>query len=170
MNFKKFIAIIALAVLILPTSAHATTTNLITNGNFSSGSANWTTGGSVTFPNVAICGGSSSPRVQLDPGESIEQTFDVGVFSLYELIATYHLINDTDNYYDQLAISVKNNDTGVMEVFYLRGSLWTNCPWNAQYHTMSNDYDNANVTVRFYVSSLSTSGWYIDNVGFWATT
>lgn len=128
------------------------------------------TGGSVTFPSVAICGGNASERVQLDPGESIQQTFDVGVFSLYELIATYHLINDTDNYYDQLTITVTNNDTNVSEAFYLRGSTWTNCPLTAQSFTMANDYDNANVTVCFYVSSLSTSGWYIDNVGFWATT
>lgn len=167
MTLRKFVAAIALAVLMLPTSAHATTYNHITNGNFSSNLTGWSSTG--TIATVGICGGGSSKRVQLDPGEYVEQTFTASQFSLWELTATYHLINDTDNYYDQLTMSVTNNSTSVTEGFYLRGSTWTNCGGGTT-STMSNDYDNISVTVRFEVSSLSTSGWYIDNVGFWGTT
>ena len=37
------------------------------------------------------------------------------------------LVNDTNNFYDQLTITVRNNSTNATEVFYERGTTWTNC-------------------------------------------
>lgn len=50
----------------------------------------------------------------------------------------------------------------------VRGSSFTNSCNDTVTLNLANDYDNASVTVRFESQSLSTSGWYIDDVAFWA--
>lgn len=168
MKLRNFVAAV-LAVFILPLSAQAgcviNSCNLITDGDFSSGGLYWDESGNVTYGNITTCSGTSA-RVRIDPGQSISQTFTSGGNFDYELLFDGWLVNDTDNYYDQLTITVRNNDSGVSEVFYRRGSAWTNCT-DTFSENLANDYDGASVTVTLAVSSLSTSGWYIDNVALW---
>lgn len=171
MKFKNFVAAF-LAVFVLPFSAYANCMFdgciLNLNANFSTGPGSyWTPGGSVTFPQQALCGsGSTNHRALLDPGESISQTFEAGVWDQYDLLFNAWLVNDTENFYDQLTITVRNESTQVSEVFYFRGTTWTNCSSSFS-QTLQNDYDNVDITLTFEVSSLASSGWYIDNAALW---
>ena len=168
MKVRNLVAVM-LAVLVMPFSAQASCigSSCIINldPDFSDAGTYWTENGNVTYGNITTCSGTSA-RVRLDPGESISQTFTPGSNFDYNLLLDAFLINDTDNFYDQLTITVRNNSTSVSEVFYLRGSSWTNCSSSFS-QDFANDYDNVSVTVTLEVQSLSTSGWYLDNIAFW---
>jgi len=165
----RYLVAVALAVLVMPFSAQATCilNSCIINEDpdFSDAGMYWTESGNVTYGNITTCSGTSA-RVRIDPGQSISQTFTPGSNFDYNLLLDAFLVNDTDNFYDQLTVTVRNNSTNVSEVFYERGSAWTNCSSTFS-KDLTNDYDNVSVTVTVAVSSLSTSGWYLDNVAFW---
>ena len=160
------LALIAVVILAVPVTASAclfSACDYITNGTFTNNGTGWNTGG-ASFVNGTGC--STSKMAELAPGEYIEQTFTPGAHSSWELLYRAFIVNDTDNYYDQLMITVTNNSTSQVEAFNLRGSSYTSsCTYLS--HILSNDYDNVSVTVRFEVQSLGTSSWRIDNVAFW---
>jgi len=171
---KIYSVVLALVVLMTPYVQAKTCfynqCDYITDGGFTYGSTYWQTGGGngVTFPNDTSCYGSKVAH--LDNTEWISQSFYVddtytGGFDLQ--LRIYHL-NDTDNWYDQLRITVTNTDTNVSEVFYVRGSSYTtSCGLNV-FH-LSNDYSNAHVTVKFDVAYLALGQFELDDVGFWGT-
>ncbi len=169
MKLKNFVAAV-LAVFVMPYSAYACIFGgciLTLDYNFSEGGEYWDEGGDVSYPQQSLCGsGSSNTRALLEPGESISQTFETGEFNQYDLLFNAWLVSDTNNFYDQLTITVRNESTNATEVFYARGTTWTNCSSSFS-QTLQNDYDNVNVTVTFEVSGTSMSGWYIDNAAFW---
>lgn len=143
----------------------------VSNATFSSDGLYWTTGGGngVTFPYASQCGTTTNKVAHLDNTEYIEQSFYVDdTYVEFSLNFNLWHLNDTNNFYDQLRITVTNDDTNVSEVFYIRGSSFTtNCSSLQQNYNLANDYSNANVTVKFDVSYSSLGQYEIDNVGFW---
>lgn len=138
-----------------------------TDGVFANGGAYWVESLGVTYPTVTVCG-SSSKRVQLGPGQEIEQTFDVDAsYTSFDVTLKPYLINDTDNYFDELTVTATNNDNSQSEFSRWRGSTFNNnCNSQVVTFTLQNDYSNSNVTLKFRVGSLSASSWYVDNIQF----
>lgn len=175
--FKKIYAALVVVVLAVTPVAQAKSCILngcqyVTNATFANSGTDWTTGGGngVTFPNASQCGTTTNKVAHLDNTEYIEQTFYVDdAYTEYHLNFDLYHLNDSNNWYDQLKVTVTNEDTSATETFYIRGSSFTtNCSSLQQNFILANDYDYADVTVRFEVSYLSLGQFEIDNVGFWA--
>ncbi|HEX7807107.1 MAG TPA: hypothetical protein VF608_00195, partial [Thermoanaerobaculia bacterium] len=78
----------------------------------------------VTFPVEAGCSGSHV--AEFDNGDELWRfPFADGTYTSFTLSFRASLLNDTDNFYDELKITVKNRDTGVSEVSYLHGNSYT---------------------------------------------
>lgn len=140
----------------------------LSNTTFSTGGTGWTTGGSVSYPTTNACG-ASNKSAQLDNTETIAQSVYIDdSYNDYSVEFDLYLLNDTDNWYDQLKVTVKNDDTNVTETFYFHGSSFdNNCGSPRIVIPLSNDYDLSNITVKFENSYLATGSWQIDNVNFW---
>jgi hypothetical protein len=137
-----------------------------TNSHFGSGLSYWNTGGA----SVATGNCYSSNMAVLNPGEWLERDqFEVDdVYTSYKVQFRAWLVNDNDNFYDELKVRVTNDDTGVYEEWVLHGSNYTNhCGYNT--FNLNNDYDGANVTVKFTSGNFTLKDWQIDDVGFFAT-
>ena len=174
---KKLYAVLIVVVLVVTPVAQAKSCILngcqyVTNATFSSSGLDWTTGGGngVTFPNASQCGTTTNKVAHLDNTEYIEQSFYVDdTYTEFHINFDLYHLNDSNNWYDQLKITVRNDDTSASEVFYIRGSSFTtNCSSLQQNFILANDYSNANVTVKFEVAYLALGQFEIDNVGFWA--
>lgn len=169
---KLQFAVVALAILAFPFSAQAKTCfwgscNYVEDGAFVNSGTYWTEA-STTYPTVTGCTSLGSTIVaQVGNSGYVEQTFEVdSSYTSYNVDFRAFLLNDTDNWYDQLKVTVTNLDTNQSEVFYLRGSSYTtSCNLNS--FTLSNDYDNATVKVRFDVSYSTLGTWQVDDVAFW---
>lgn len=168
---KLQLALIALVILAFPFSAQAKSCfwfscDYIEDGQFYYSGTYWDEDNYVTYPLASnVC--NSSRVAEIGNDSAVEQTFYVDdSFNFYELVFHPILLDDTDNWYDQLKVTVYNHTTNSYETFYLRGSSFSNSCNNETY-TLSNDYDNDWVTVRFEVAYLSLSSWQIDNVQFW---
>jgi hypothetical protein len=119
----------------------------------------------VTFPVESVCGGTSYVA-ELENTDSIWRfPFADGTYTSFTLSFRATLLNDTDNFYDELKVTVRNRDTGVSEVSYLHGNSYTShCGLNTIY--LSNNYSNANVLVLFESGIFSLHKWQIDDVSF----
>lgn len=138
-----------------------------TNNHFGSGFAYWTTGGSPAIANPGNCYGSA--MAELDNTEYVERSFYVdNAYTSYKVQFRAWLVNDNDNFYDELKVRVTNNDTGAYEQYTLHGSSYVNQCGNITFN-LSNDYDYANVTVRVSSGNFSIRKWQIDDVSFFAT-
>jgi hypothetical protein len=104
----------------------------------------------------------------LDNGEAIWRfPYVDATYSSFKLQFRAYLPGDTNNFYDELKVTVKNNATQVTETMYLHGNSYdTHCGYNSFY--LSNDYSNANVTVTFQSGGLSSHVWQVEDVGFFA--
>jgi hypothetical protein len=173
---KIFVALLALAVLVTPyaeaKTCVGTTCNYIdaaTNSGFDNAShgAYWSYDSGVTFVTENICSGGSYVAA-LDNGEAIWRfPYIDAAYSSYKLSFKAYLPGDTNNFYDELKITVKNNSTQVTETMYLHGNSYnTSC--SAVEFYLSNDYDYVNTTVVFESGGLSSHVWQIEDVGFWA--
>lgn len=100
-----------------------------------------------------------SPTMYIDGSYGTHTKFEVE-FNLY-------LLNDTDNWYDQLKVIVKNHDTNVTETFYIRGDTY-NTTCTRRLLKLSRNYLNHNVSVRFEVGWLTLGKYQIDGVSFWS--
>lgn len=168
---KLQLALIALVILAFPFSAQAkscfwNSCDYITDGQFASSGTYWNYNSYVSFPLANnVC--NTSRVAEIGNNGVLSQTFYVDdSFTSYELVFHPILLNDTDNWYDQLKVTVYNHTTNSYETFYLRGSSFSNS-CNNEVYALSNDYDNDYVTVSFEVAYLSLSNWQIDNVQFW---
>jgi hypothetical protein len=172
---KKIYSVVAVVMVLVTPIAQAKTClstqcNYITNGSFPSGSTTgWTLGGGngVSVLTDTSCYGSKV--IELQNTEYAQQSFyvDDTYNNGFRLVfRTYHT-NDTDNWYDQLKVTVTNTDTNQSETMYLHGNSYsTHC--NLHVFSLSNNYSNANVTVKFEVAYLATGEYQIDDVAFWA--
>jgi hypothetical protein len=174
---KKIIFLIVAVLLTLPYSAQAQTCfhyscEYIMDGDFE-GSHSWSSAGGngVTYATITdpcLSGSVSTKVAELQNTESITRTFSTAAHSQWELEFNLYLQNDTENWYDQLKVTVKNNTTNQTETFYFHGDTY-NSSCTKRVLTLTKDYDNASVTVKFENSYLATGTWQIDNVGFWGT-
>jgi hypothetical protein len=170
---KVYLVLFALAVLVTPyaeaKTCYGISCNYIdaaTNSGFASNGAYWTYDPGVTFPTETSC--YSSKVAELDNGEAIWRFPLIdAAYSSYKLSFRAYLPGDTNNFYDELTVTVTNRDTGVSESMVLHGSSYdTHCASNQFY--LANDYDYADVTVTFESGGFSNHKWQIDDVGFWA--
>ena len=171
---KIFSVLVAVLLLVAPYAQAKTCTGIScnfidTNAGFDSGLTDWTTGG-VTV-NTGSCYSSAMAHfVPGPPGRWLQRDqFEVDTaYASYKLVFRAWLVNDNNNFYDELKVRVTNDDTGAYEEWVLHGSTYTNhCDFNTFY--LSNDYDNARVTVKFYIGNFTIRTWQIDDVGFFAS-
>lgn len=125
----------------------------------------WTVDG-ASFVTETSC--YNTTVAQIGPSDSISISFYVdSTYSDFSLQFRLFLPIDPNSAYDQLVVTVRNNDTNVSEAFYYNGNTYnTQCGKLAL--DLSNDYSNSEVTVTFYGSGLTAHPWQIDNVGFFA--
>ena len=136
----------------------------VQNGNFEQGGQYWTSSG-VSFPNVYRCN-YWTYVAQLQGTEYIEQTFYVDdTFSSFSVGYEAFLLGDTDNYYDELKITVTNLSTNQTELRRLRGSTF-NSTCALQSWQLSRNYSNVWVKVRFEAGQYTLGTWELDNIQF----
>ncbi|HEX7150049.1 MAG TPA: hypothetical protein VF618_01080 [Thermoanaerobaculia bacterium] len=176
---KKILFLIVAVLLTIPYAAEAQvcfhySCEYIEDGHFE-GTHGWGSGGGngVTFATISDpCAHVSTPRnttvAELQNTEYITRTFTTDAHTDWDLEFNLFIVNDTENWYDQLKVTVKNNTTNQTETFYFHGNN-TNSSCTKKVLNLANDYDNASVTVKFENSYLATATWQIDNVGFWGT-
>lgn len=138
------------------------------NSNFQASpwDTNWSAGGASSV--TEGCFGTVA--AEIGPGDTltrdqfyVDNTYTNGFALQFRL----QLPNDTDSAFDQLAVTVTNDDTNVSEVFYYNGNTFTsNC--NIRVIQLSNDYSLHNVTVSFTGGGLTSHPWHLDDVGFFA--
>lgn len=171
---KIYVIFLALAVVVTP-MAQAKSCILngcqyITNTTFSGGGTGWTTGGGngVSYPSTNACGASNT-SAQLDNTEYMQQSFYVDdTYVEFHLSFDLYLLNDDDNWYDQLKVTVTDNSTNATETFYFHGSSFDhNCSSPQVSFQLSNNYSLHNTTVKFENAYLALGSYQIDNVGFW---
>jgi hypothetical protein len=171
---KKIFSVLVAVVLFVVPYAEAKTCfgiscnyiDAATNNHFGSGFNYWTNNG-ATIANPGSCYGSAMASV--GPGDSIERSFYVdNAYTSYKVQFRAWLVDDNDNFYDELRIRVTNNDTGAYEQYSLHGSSFTNHCNNITFN-LSNDYDYANVTVKVYTGNFTIRTWQVDDVSFFAT-
>lgn len=174
---KLFVVLFALAVLITPYAEAKTcvggTCNYIdaaTNSGFDASNHGqyWAYDPGVTFVSPSACANNTSYVAQLDNTEAIWRfPYIDASYSSYKISFKAYLPGDTNNFYDELKITVRNNTTMVTETMYLHGSSFDNCDPTIEWY-LSNDYDLDNTVVVFESGSFSSHAWQIDDVGFWA--
>lgn len=136
-----------------------------TNSGFENGFTDW---GIIGSPHIAIGSCFSSNMAHLENTEGVSRQFYVdNAYSSYKINLRAWLVNDADNFYDELRIRVTNQNTGYSELHTLNGASYTNhCQQNVFY--LNGDYDNATVTVTIESGRFSLRMWQIDDVGFFA--
>jgi hypothetical protein len=168
---KIYAVLVALAVLVTPYAQAMTCYPsycefIDTNPGFENATHGqyWNYDPGVTFPNPNTC--STGYVAELDNTEAIWRfPFVNGTFSSFTLSFNVYLPGDTNNFYDELKVTVRNRDTGVEEVTYLHGnSIDTSCTLYTI--SLSNNYSNRNTMVLFESGSFSSHAWQIDNVSF----
>lgn len=172
---KIYLVMLALVVLVTPyaeaKTCYGISCNYIdaaTNSGFENATHGqyWTYDSGVTFVTENSC--YSSYVAALDNGEAIWRfPYVDATYSSFKLSFRAYLPGDTNNFYDELKITVKDNSTNVTETMYLHGNSYdTQCGYINFY--LSNNYSNHNVTVTFQSGGLSSHVWQIDDVGFFA--
>jgi hypothetical protein len=173
---KVSAVLFALAVLITPYADAKTCAGIscnyidaATNSGFENTpnhGQSWNYDAGVTFVTENSC--YNTYVAALDNGEAIWRfPYVDDTYSSFKVQFRAFLPGDTNNFYDELKVTVKNNATQVTETMYLHGNSYdTQCGFVNFY--LSNDYSNANVTVTFESGSLSSHVWQIDDVGFFA--
>jgi hypothetical protein len=171
---KKIFSVLVAVVLFVVPYAEAKTCfgiscnyiDAATNNHFGSGFNYWTNNG-ATIANPGVC--YSSPMAAFSAGANISRGFYVdNAYTSYKVTFRAWLVNDNDNFYDELKVRVTNNDTGAYEQYTLHGSSYTNS-CNSITFNLSNDYDYANVTVKISSGNFSIREWQVDDVSFFAT-
>lgn len=170
---KIYLALLAVVVLVTPFAQAMTCYGSVycnfidTNSGFESGGLYWNYDAGVTFPLETTCY-LNNHVANLDNGEAIWRfPFVNGTFTSFKLSFKAFLPGDTNNFYDELKVTVRNRDTGASETMYLHGNSYdSNCNFNTFY--LSNNYSNANVLVTFESGGFSLHPWQIDDVGFFA--
>lgn len=166
---------VSLLILALPFSAQAKecwgfqpVCNYITDGDFANGGASWTESAGTSYPSVYRCNYTTNVA-EMQGTEYIEQTVSVDQsHSEFGISFEAYLQNDTNDWYDELKVTVTNLTTNQSEIFYLRGSSY-NSTCTAQTYALSNDYSNTNVKIRFQVGTYALGTWEVDHVTFSGT-
>lgn len=147
----------------------------VVNGTFDSPGtpAPWAYSPGVTFPIDTQCAGTRvaklvtntpakewiSQQMYLDPAYA--QPHAQVVFSLA-------LRDDTNSFYDQLKVTVKDLDVpNVFEEYAIHGNGFNGeCPTRIVWNLFRN-YGGHRVELKFDIASLSTGTFIIENVQFW---
>ena len=170
---KVSLVLLALTALVTPYAQAKTcfggfSCNYIdTNSGFQSSPpyTDWTASG-VSFVTETSC--YSTIAAEIGPTDSVSRSFYVDdTYSNFALQFRLFLPTDPNSAYDQLVVSVTNNDTSVTEAFYYNGNTY-NTQCGQRVLDLANDYSNSHVTVTFYGSGLTANPWQIDDVGFFA--
>lgn len=138
------------------------------NSNFQASpwDTNWTAGGASSV--TEGCYGTTA--AEIGPGDTLTRDqfyVDNNYTNGFTLQFRLQLPNDTDSAYDQLVVTVTNDDTSVSETFYYNGNTFTSgC--GIRTIQLANNYSYHNVTVSFSGSGLTAHPWHVDDVGFFA--
>jgi hypothetical protein len=166
------LVLFSLIVLAAPLSVQAQTCfwyscDYIVDGNMETASS-WDVTGTIweTVPSC-LYGSPNTTVAALQNTEAVSQDLYVdGSATTWELEFNAFLVDDTENWYDQLKVTVKNLDTNQTETLYLHGNNYdTSC--DKVVMTLNNDYSDANVRVKFETAYLATGTYQIDNVSLW---
>lgn len=174
---------LALLVLVTPAAEAKTcfgfTCNYIdTNQGFSNNCNDWSCPGPTyfpSFPNATTCS-NSSKVAQIGNYAVLKRSFEVddtfaNSYSIgdtpFRLEFELLLPGDSNNFYDELTVTVRNDDTGIEETRVYRGTNSDSCQTIDDFW-LENDYSEANVTVTFRGGGLLLHPWQIDDVSFWA--
>jgi hypothetical protein len=169
---KIFLILLTLTLLVTPHAQAKTcfgiSCNYIdTNYGFQSSPAytDWNVSG-VSFVTETSC--YSTIVAEIGATDSVSRSFYVdNTYSAFTLQFRLFLPTDPNSAYDQLVVTVTNNDTSVSESFYYNGNTY-NTQCGQRVLNLANDYSNSDVTVTFYGSGLTAHPWQIDDVGFFA--
>lgn len=168
-----YLLLFFLAPLLVPSSVAAQscywyTCDYITDGYFDYGGQHWYSMYSTfnSYTDTCLTFQPQNPMVQIDNEGYIEQTFYVNSgFPRYSLEFNAYILDDTENWWDRLAVTVVNHTTNQSENFYYHGNDFDfTCP---RLSIPLGNYDNSWVTVRFQVSWLNAARWRLDNVSFY---
>ena len=172
---KLYLALITVVLLGAPFAAQAQSCyglscDYITDGAFTWEDTYWTRSTNATWDYVPGCLWGNPTTTVAEPNQSgtVSQTFYVDdAYTSYAMRFVAFLVNDNNNFYDQLKAKVYNHTTGVTETFQLNGNSYTSsCTYNSW--TLSNDYDYDWVTVTFEVSYSTLGTWQVDDVAWFA--
>lgn len=134
-----------------------------TDGVFANGGYYWDESAGTTYPTSTQCW--TSRVAQLGPGDYVQQSFWVPGGETVDVTFRAYLLNDTNNFYDDLTVTVTNHNTNQTELFRLRGSTYDTICDSLRF-VLQNNYDDAYVTLKFRAGSLMSGTWQIDNVQF----
>ena len=171
---KVLLVLLVLTVLVTPYAQAKTcfggfSCNYIdTNSGFQSSppSTNWTVSG-VSFVTETSC--YNTTAAEFSATDSLSRSFYVDDTYTGGFVLQFRLFLPTDpnSAYDQLVVTVTNDDTSVSEVFYYNGNTY-NTQCGSRVITLNNNYSYSDVTVTFYASGLTANPWQVDDVGFFA--
>jgi hypothetical protein len=171
---KIFVVLVALTLLVTPYAQAKTCSGGVcnyidTNPSFEtspSHGTSWSYDPGVTFVQEYACT-SGSWVASLDNGEAIWRfPYIDAAYSNFKLTFKAYLPGSTNNFYDELKVTVKNNSTQVTETYYVHGNSAPGC--TLVNFVLANDYDYTNTTVVFESGGFSTHAWQIDDVSFLA--
>jgi hypothetical protein len=136
-----------------------------TDGQFINGGTSWTESAGTAYTTPSRCG-SSSKLAELQGTEYVQQSFYVNnSHPSFTVVFHAYLQNDTNNWYDDLEVRVTNNDTNQYETLTLHGDSFSSTCSPLSFN-LSNDYSNANVTLRFKGGTVATGTYEVDGVAF----
>lgn len=176
------VAALVFALLVVPIAEAKTCAGLAcnyidTNPGFSSDCTYWDCPGPTyypSFPNSTTCSNSTKVcqlgnyaviKRHFEVDDTYENTYGIGI-TAFKLKFDLNLPNDSNNFYDELTVTVRNDDTGDEETTVYRGTNVGSCQTIDL--VLYDDYSEANVTVTFRAGGLLLHPWQIDNVSFWA--
>jgi hypothetical protein len=148
----------------------------VLNGRFENGTDTsakyWTGSANVRYPTITDpCGSFPYPTytkvAQLKRTDLVSQQMYPDYGTHFSVQFRLFLLDDTESFYDQLRVSVKNLDTGALEKYEIHGNTFNStCAW--QTVPLSNNYNSHNVELKFEVASLATGTFQLDYVVFWS--
>ena len=171
------LAMFAVAFLFVSSSAQAQPScymgfcDWMINGDFDP-TTGWTKNAATTYPVIndpCLSGAPLNKVAQMANGAWLQSpTMYINSSAThFEVEFNLYLLDDADDWYDELKVIVKNQDTNATETFYIRGDTYdTTC--TRKLLTLSNNYRNHNVSVRFEVGWLTLGKFQIDTVSFWS--
>lgn len=144
------------------------------NNHFSDGCDDWTCS-SVSIVTSTTCSNGSNvaqignyavlTRGPFTVDNTYTNAYQIGQ-TTFKLTFKLQLPGDTDNFYDELTVKVRDNTTGAEETTVFHGSSTAAC--SSQTIWLSNNYSNHSVTVTFTGGSLISHPWQVDDVNFFA--
>ena len=144
----------------------------VVNGRFSNGATGWDKSENTTFPYATGCWGTSrvAQVMPFRPAAGwLSQRMHPDYGTVYSVEFDLYLLDETNTWFDQLKVTVTDLTTGAKEERVIRGDQYNSiCPQVRQVFSLSNNYINHDVELKFAAAGTTTGTFQIDNVNFWS--